>query len=584
MFIYTGQLQWQRYAVDELFVVVLPNGPVRVGDTVYLYSQWTVDSKGFKKPKWFQHQTVEKLTRDDNGDDTFSLSHGYYSWEIQSQQSYQKISITMSKASGYQSIMSLERTYQPKGEVSTDSARIWTGSLDWPQYATNEPFITIVPEGFGAGKPVLAFWQWTVNADGKPNFPCILKGVQQADTPSEASLKFTFADYYTMTCTWDEKTENLAIHMQEPQKHGQDIGPFDLAALVEFHSDDINPPGFPGENAELKVYYPRVEPALSRIQTPMPFPPTLVETLTHTASFVDQAGYLAKYAVDRYHTLDKSYHALIKQIDDLNSQIRELTGKVNGLAVDSDNEKKEINSLQKKLAQSLDVASNKEAELTQQVQDLQKTLAQDKTHDVEDHKALDVAHEQIQKEQEARAKLEKQVVMLQFALSDSGRRIMQLQANASELVQEISDLRGQLDVEKAHNADLKTQTSDLKAKVAVLESDAVTMKKTLADTTEGLEQARVDADDKDKIIEGLEDGMVAIKKDRDAKNKAFKDLQKSTSTTIQELEDQIAKLKGGSWQLPDESFFPHGQTFPSELQQVIDESMDMLKSALGKNS
>ena len=30
----------------------------------------------------------------------------------------------------------------------------------------------------------------------------------------------------------------------------------------------------------------------------MPFPPTLVETLAHTASFVDRAGYLAKYAVD----------------------------------------------------------------------------------------------------------------------------------------------------------------------------------------------------------------------------------------------------------------------------------------------
>lgn len=30
--------------------------------------------------------------------------------------------------------------------------------------------------------------------------------------------------------------------------------------------------------------------------TPMPFPRTLIETLAHTAAFVDQAGYLAKYA------------------------------------------------------------------------------------------------------------------------------------------------------------------------------------------------------------------------------------------------------------------------------------------------
>ena len=45
------------------------------------------------------------------------------------------------------------------------------------------------------------------------------------------------------------------------------------------------------------LYYPRDEPALKRIQEPMPFPANdLIDTLTYTASFVDQAGYLASYA------------------------------------------------------------------------------------------------------------------------------------------------------------------------------------------------------------------------------------------------------------------------------------------------
>ena len=60
----------------------------------------------------------------------------------------------------------------------------------------------------------------------------------------------------------------------------------------------MTPPEPPLEKAEIRVCYPQTEAALPRIQTQMPFPHTLVETLTHTASFVDQAGYLAKYATE----------------------------------------------------------------------------------------------------------------------------------------------------------------------------------------------------------------------------------------------------------------------------------------------
>lgn len=43
-----------EYGKDELLAVVLPNGPVRVGDTIYSYSRWTVGSKDSKKDNWFQ--------------------------------------------------------------------------------------------------------------------------------------------------------------------------------------------------------------------------------------------------------------------------------------------------------------------------------------------------------------------------------------------------------------------------------------------------------------------------------------------------------------------------------------------------
>lgn len=575
MFIYTGKLHWEPYGVNELLVVVLPNGPARVGDRIFTHSQWTVDAKGNKKKNWSQYQTIDKVTRTANADDTFYFGQGYYSFEVQAQQGYRAISLTMSNPGGSKKTMTLERTYLSSGDGLVDPARIWTGRLDWPQYADNEPFMAIVPEGFGPGKPFLAFWQWTVDQANQHKVNCIHTGTQQAETPAEGSLKFTSTGDYTMACTWNEETEELAVHMEGPDKHSQDLVPLRMAALVKFHSHDVTPPQLPGESAQLEVHYPQAEAALARIHSPMPFPPTLVETLTHTASFLDQAGYQAKYAVDRYHDLDRSYHALMQQVDNLNRQIGDLNKKVAALTGESDDEKKQIDGLQKKLTEALETAAQKEAELTKQVQDLQMTLAKEKTHDAEDHKALDAAHEQIRKEQEEKTTLQKQVVLLQSALAQGALRIKQFQTQVAGLVHDVSDLHGLLSVERTHNAELQTQVNQLKAKVASLEADAASTKKSLARITDELKEARADAAEKDSIIEGLETGIEAIKKDRDAKKHAYEELKKSSSATIQELEDEIAKLKAHpapesdpiKWPFEDGWPFPqngrHGGCWPS---------------------
>lgn len=61
---------------------------------------------------------------------------------------------------------------------------------------------------------------------------------------------------------------------------------------------DVTPPVIPAGKAEFDVRYPQAEPALARIHATLPFPRTLIDTLTHTAAFLDEAGYMAKYAVD----------------------------------------------------------------------------------------------------------------------------------------------------------------------------------------------------------------------------------------------------------------------------------------------
>lgn len=61
---------------------------------------------------------------------------------------------------------------------------------------------------------------------------------------------------------------------------------------------DVNPAEPKPEKGECELRKPQPQATLPRILDPMPFPKGLLETLAHTAAFVDQAGYLAKYALD----------------------------------------------------------------------------------------------------------------------------------------------------------------------------------------------------------------------------------------------------------------------------------------------
>ena len=255
------------------------------------------------------------------------------------------------------------------------------------------------------------------------------------------------------------------------------------------------------------------------------------------------------------------YHALLKQTDDLNAQIRDLTAQIRQLTTLDAVEKKDFDTLQKKLAGVLDAAAKKEAELTKQIQDLQKALAKERDMEEEEEHALDAAHDQISSEQQARARAERQVAALQFALAESQRRIVQLQAQMAELAGEVGTLRGQLDAERAHGEGLEKRAGELGDKVALLEKGAAAMRRTLARTAEDLEESRRESDAKDKVIEALEGELAIVKKDRDAKETAYEELQRATSATIQMLEAEIAALKA-QWPSSDFPTFPDGLSSP----------------------
>lgn len=239
MHVYLGKLAWSPYGVNETFTIILPHGPVRVGDPVYLFFQWTIDAKGVKKPNWFQNLLVDKVTRNANGDDVFVLQHHYYSWEITAQQSYSKLSVVMSNPSNFKSTMSFDCFWQSKSEQSTDSGRIWTGKINWMNFAKDEAAIIIVPDGFGEGKPVISIWQWSQSSAGRKNDTSPRIATQKMEPRFGEGVKFTFTDYYTLTCTWSEKTEKLAVKMSEGGSP-QDLGEFTLAARIDRHKQYVN--------------------------------------------------------------------------------------------------------------------------------------------------------------------------------------------------------------------------------------------------------------------------------------------------------------------------------------------------------
>ncbi|KAI1019166.1 hypothetical protein LB503_009215 [Fusarium chuoi] len=116
MFVYEGRLDWKPYGDNETFVIILPDGPVRVGDTAYLFSQWTKDAQGTKKANFFQKSAIEKVSKTPSGDDTFIAKASYYSWEITSRDIYGKLDVVMSNPAGAKSSMSFKRIWQSKGE------------------------------------------------------------------------------------------------------------------------------------------------------------------------------------------------------------------------------------------------------------------------------------------------------------------------------------------------------------------------------------------------------------------------------------------------------------------------------------
>ncbi|EEU43465.1 uncharacterized protein NECHADRAFT_82783 [Fusarium vanettenii 77-13-4] len=524
MFVYQGKLQWYNYGKDETLAVVLPNGFARDGDTAYIFSQWTVDAQGRKKYNWFQTLVVSNLTKTSSGDDSFVLKGAYYTWKITTQQTYSKISITMSNPQKDKSTMTADRVWESKGEQDTGDARIWTGKFNYIQYASNEPAIFIAPDGFGDGKPILSLWH------------CVQKALSK---PGGGNYQFSFTDYYTLTCTWNDKNESLAARLRYGSGQEYDVATLNLSAKIERETRDshsLDPPSTPGKKVEVETHLPQVQPSLRRLLTPLPFPGKLLDTLEHTAAFLDQAGYLARYAQDHFAALDADYHvqvhlveALQKENINLKEQIKKLTDALRLANAKAD-------ELQRQIDAAKTDAKKKEEELRKRIHELE-------NENIKDDKLLDDLRKELAALLAKIAQLENDLAALLVEKKTLLSQITTLQESVVVLEAQKVGLENSLKVQKdlndaleKTNADLTKENKTLTDEKTALQAQLAKTQPELADTQEIVKKTQLDLESANKKLKRSDTKL----QDREGDLERLRDLLVKADRKINKLEDRLA--------------------------------------------
>ncbi|KAI9764509.1 MAG: hypothetical protein M1839_005889 [Geoglossum umbratile] len=92
---------------------------------------------------------------------------------------------------------------------------IYCGKLNWLQYAVNETFTVVFPSTFSKGDPVNAFWQWTVDKDGKKKTNNNYVGtISRADPSTSKLVLFGPDDYYNFDAVKSEDGKILTVTLR----------------------------------------------------------------------------------------------------------------------------------------------------------------------------------------------------------------------------------------------------------------------------------------------------------------------------------------------------------------------------------
>ncbi|RUP48656.1 hypothetical protein BC936DRAFT_144228 [Jimgerdemannia flammicorona] len=105
---------------------------------------------------------------------------------------------------------------------------VYTGKLNWYNYAVDEIFTIVVPNVFNYGEPILAYWQWTQDDSGtkKKNVSVVGKIDSIIHTASEQKIGFFYDQYYKFDAVVGSDDKSLVVTMRNPK--GDKSGPINL--------------------------------------------------------------------------------------------------------------------------------------------------------------------------------------------------------------------------------------------------------------------------------------------------------------------------------------------------------------------
>ena len=161
MYVYTGNFNWQQYSKNDLIVLILPNGPVRDSDPAYLFTFWGTIHGNFNDQNWSRLSSVSKVSRNNQNDDVFTISDGWWWHQCTATDSYQKMVLTMFSSGGSKQEMALDLQYQTEQDRAEDlDLHVWTGKVNWDTDITNQPYVIVAPEGLGTYGNSLPVFAW----------------------------------------------------------------------------------------------------------------------------------------------------------------------------------------------------------------------------------------------------------------------------------------------------------------------------------------------------------------------------------------------------------------------------------------
>ncbi|KAF5232916.1 hypothetical protein FANTH_12763 [Fusarium anthophilum] len=299
---------------------------------------------------------------------------------------------------------------------------IYQGKLNWYNYAVGETFTIIFPKGVvRANDPVYIFTQWTKDASGveKSKFFQTILVQDLKQLPKSTDVTFTLSGaWYNYAITTEQNYSKIKVEMT---------------------------------NQPVQT--------LPRVLDPMPFPKTILETLTHGVAFIEQAGYLTAQAQNRFAALDADFHKQTVLVETLKKDKQNLEGQITSLTGERNHARSEVDELNKHIKENNAAHQKKVDELLHAIKALE-------NHDLKDHGDMNKLKEDISELHRKNMILNEKLTNAQIEKKRLDSQIKTLREQVAALESKRVALQNELNTQKAQNVSLRSEVLTLKRKLS----------------------------------------------------------------------------------------------------------------------